>query len=82
MPEQQTLSTYKEEIALQEPNDSNSNNGNGVIVMCMNQFFRPTMSIPITYEHGDCHSCKKDNNNPFCRGYRPINVHTFRVVKS
>jgi hypothetical protein len=80
MPEQQTLSPYKEEIALQESNDSNFNSGNGVIIMCINQFFRPKRSIPVENGHGDCYLCKKDDKNCFCTGYREFPVHTFRVV--
>lgn len=47
-------------------------------VMCLNQFIRPTIYIPMEGV-GDCRICQPSKDNKYCKHYYPIPVRTFYV---
>lgn len=48
------------------------------IVLCLNQFVKPQVSIRLE-GYGECLKCVPDDKNKECKGYQPMNVYVMDI---
>jgi hypothetical protein len=44
---------------------------------CFYQIFKPEIKTRIIPNVGDCSICKTDENNKYCKNYKPVNITIF-----